>query len=60
MKLNLELFPVPSNVHGVPSMDANFKNILKKEGKNAAVDVDADWEVAQQLVQDVFGPLGKA
>ena len=60
MKLNLESLPVPSNVHGVPSMDANFKNILKKEGKNAAVDVDADWEVAQQRVQDVFGPLGKA
>ena len=24
-------------------MDANFKNLLKKEGKNAIIDQDPDW-----------------
>ena len=39
-------------------MDANFKNLLKKEGKNAII--DADWTSVQQRLQEVMGPLGAA
>ena len=44
MKVNLEEQLVPTNAGAVPVMDANFRGILKKEGKNGAVDIDNDWE----------------
>ena len=38
--LELENFQPPSNIDCVPVMDANLRNTLKKEGSNAAIDVE--------------------
>ena len=51
MKINLEEFPPPDNVNTVLQMDANFKNLLKKEGKNAIIDQDAERASVQHRLR---------
>ena len=60
MKLNMEEFPVPSNIDCVLTLDNTVRNLLKKDNKSAVVDQDSDWMTVQQKLQDVMGPLGAA
>ena len=59
-KVNMEAYPVPSNVGCVPVMDNNLKGLLKEEGQNTAIDMDHELSNIQSKVQEIMGPLGKA
>ena len=62
MKKHIEQYPVPDNLSCVPTMDANLKATIRKEGKNtsSAVDLDEDWASIQSKIQDIMGPIGVA
>ena len=60
MRKTLKEFPTPCNVNCIPSMDNALKSLLRKEKKANHIDVDKDWEVVQNKVQEVMGPLGDA
>ena len=59
MKRNMKPYALPTNIDSVTSMDNTFKSLLKREKAASAIDVDSDWEIVQNKVQDVMGPLGK-
>ena len=56
---NMENYPPPANVDAVPTMDNNFRKLLKDEGQNTAIDVDQELASLQKKVEEIMGPLGQ-
>ena len=57
LKKQMKHFPIPENVSCVPTLDANLRTTLRKEGSNSAVELDDDLATIQKKVQDIIGPL---
>ena len=60
MKKFMQQYPTPSNVNCVPHLDDSARKSLKDKNLNAASDLDEDFVMIQEKIQDVMGPLGAA